>query len=500
MNQQRPTHFSRRETLLGLGAAGAAFCAGGAGEAAGSAFSPGGPNHGSVCPDVHARIDELVQSTTFVDTHEHLLEEAIRFQPADNALVPCDDWSVLVAGYLLSDLISAGLPADGPQWTERHPVLSPDVAPRDKWKMIEPYWPAVRNTGYGLATRESVRHLYGIDEISAATIDAIQDQYERTRVPGFYRRVLCDVAKIESCQVNSFERTFLESSDPTLLMQDIQAIPLLATDPFGDFMENLTREACREPTGITVTSLADWHRVIDWWFDRYGQYAVAVKSPLAYARNIDHERVPVELAEFAFSNLLRGQNLSDKQKKGLEDHLFWYTVKKAGEHQLPIKLHTGYHAGENAMPLSRVINDPASACDLCRAAPEARFVFMHICYPYYEELITVAKQYSNAYIDMCWAWIVNPLAAKDFLKKYLVTAPANKVLTFGADYAFVENVVGHAAIARQGITQSLAELVTDGWMDLDEALYLVPQLMHGNARQIFRLEEKTKLLANAPWI
>mgnify|MGYP001826579755 CR=1 FL=1 len=179
--------------------------------------------------------------------------------------------------------------------------------------------------------------------------------------------------------------------------------------------------------------------------------------------------------------------------------MFWYIVAKAGEHQLPVKLHTGYYAGENNMPLSRLINNPGSACGLCRAAPETPFVFMHICYPYYEELISVAKHYTNAYIDMCWAWFVNPLAAKDFLKKYLVTAPANKVLCFGADYAIVENVVGHAVVARRGITQSLAELVDEGWLDLDEALRLVPQLMNGNAQRIFQLKDKTKVLAKSPW-
>ncbi|MFB3905793.1 MAG: hypothetical protein ACE15E_20280 [Acidobacteriota bacterium] len=35
----------------------------------------------------------------------------------------------------------------------------------------------------------------------------------------------------------------------------------------------------------------------------------------------------------------------------------------------------------------------------------------------------------------------------NFLKQYLVTAPANKVLTFGGDYFSVEPVVGHAALA-----------------------------------------------------
>ena len=122
---------------------------------------------------------------------------------------------------------------------------------------------------------------------------------------------------------------------------------------------------------------------------------------------------------------------------------------------------------------------------------------MHICYPYYEELISVAKHYANAYMDMCWSWIINPLAAKDFLKKYLVTAPANKILTFGGDYIPVELVLGHAVIARQGIAQALSELVEEDWLTLQDALDLVDPIMHENAERIFNLAEKEKVLKNA---
>ena len=107
--------------------------------------------------------------------------------------------------------------------------------------------------------------------------------------------------------------------------------------------------------------------------------------------------------------------------------------------------------------------------------------------PYYEEMLSIAKHFPNAYMDMCWSWIINPLAAKDFLKKYLVTAPANKIFTFGGDYIPVELVPGHAAIARQGITQALSELVDEGWTTLKEALNLTDVIMHQNARTLYRL-------------
>jgi predicted TIM-barrel fold metal-dependent hydrolase len=120
---------------------------------------------------------------------------------------------------------------------------------------------------------------------------------------------------------------------------------------------------------------------------------------------------------------------------------------------------------------------------------------MHIAYPYYEDLIAVAKHYTNAHLDMCWAWIINPVGAKDFLKKYLVTAPANKILTFGGDYIPVEPVLGHAMIARRGIALALSELVEEGWLKLSDATDLIDPIMHGNVRKIFNLAEKQKALA-----
>jgi hypothetical protein len=101
---------------------------------------------------------------------------------------------------------------------------------------------------------------------------------------------------------------------------------------------------------------------------------------------------------------------------------------------------------------------------------------------------------------MCWSWIINPVAAKDFLKKFLVAAPANKILTFGGDYIPVEPVLGHALIARRGIALALSELVEEGWIGLDDALALVDPIMHGNARKIFHLEAKTAALKKAPWL
>jgi hypothetical protein len=52
--------------------------------------------------------------------------------------------------------------------------------------------------------------------------------------------------------------------------------------------------------------------------------------------------------------------------------------------------------------------------------------------------------------------------------------------------------------ARRAIAIALTELVQEGWMGLEKALVVIDPVMHGNARMLFRLQEKEAALAKAP--
>jgi uncharacterized protein len=476
--------ISRRSALKTVSALGAGALVGGP---AGGMAAPVATEPPRQTTDLRKQIFTKVWATPLVDTHEHLCEEHTRLSP-ETCPRGADDWTVVLAGYLPADLWVAGM--TGEVHTK---FFGKGLSPKEKWSLLAPFWPAVKNTGYGQMARIAIRELYGVEDVSAKTVEKIQEGYEKTRQPGFYRRILCDMGNIESCQVNCIgtKSPFRESKMPTLLMQDLSIVGMFVGPSFATL---------GPPTGITVTELSDWHKVIDWWFAKYGRYAVAVKSQDAYRRNIDYAPTPAEKVADIFQKKLKGRTVQPEEQKALEDHLFWYAALRSANNKLPVKIHTGYYTGHDYMPLSRLIQNPGSACDLCRAAPQVNFVFMHICYPYYEELIAAAKHWSNACVDMCWSWIINPVASKDFLKKYLVAAPANKILTFGGDVWFVESVLGHALMARHGIALALSELVEERWLSLDDALELVDPIMHGNARRIFRLAEKEKSLRTAPWL
>ena len=186
---------SRRQILKTFGVLGAVATVEGVacGEPAASASVP-------AAVGFREELGQKVEQTTIVDTHEHLPDE-------DERLHSHDDWGVLFSHYIDSDLVVAGMPI-----ADLQRLISRKVDPLAKWPLLAPYWPVVKNTGYGRAVGIAMRELYGIDELDEKAIPVLQQRYEKLCQPGFYRKILVDMGRIESCQVNYLGgRPFKES-------------------------------------------------------------------------------------------------------------------------------------------------------------------------------------------------------------------------------------------------------------------------------------------------
>jgi predicted TIM-barrel fold metal-dependent hydrolase len=425
----------------------------------------------------HAELRQRIDSMPMVDSHEHLPDERERLRNNKICIR-------LFQHYLGDDFSSAGLNSDsvfGKEAENEEPVTL--------WRRLEPFWNAVKNTGYGQAFRITVKELYGIEKIEENVIPRLQQEFEKLSVPGFYEKILRGHCNLESCQVD--QGPFTETTQPTLLLQDIN---------FAGFQQGSVSNALTQRVGLNeIKDLNGYHDFLRRWFQKYAPYATAIKSQITYNRGLDFDKIPAEQAESVFRKRVENTPLNPEEAKLLQDHLFWVCVELADEHNLPVKLHLGYYAGSNRMPVSRVEKNVAQAADLCILSPKTRFMFMHTAYPYGHDLISVAKQFTNAHLQTCWAWIIDPIGTKDFLKRYLVTAPSNKIHTFGGDYNVIENVVGHARIARNGVYAALAELVEEDYLSQEDALELVEPLLRGNGRRIFNLEKKYEAARNVPW-
>lgn len=424
-------------------------------------------------------IYEKVCNTVLIDTHEHLFTETHRLKAKEmigfkayDWTYNANDWTFLFSHYFINDMQSAGMGTE-----ELESLFKSNMGMMKKWGLLEPYWPYLKNTGYGMNVQITLKELYGIDDLNRDVIPLLQQKYKELIKPGFYKKIIREISGIESCQVNTWP-LFLETDDPSLLQSDL----------FLDNLIGIWDRKLQEEPSIEVNEIEDWHRVIDYWFDKYGKEAVAVKVAMAYGRNIDFEPTNADAVRAYFKELIAGKRLNPEQEKMLQDHLFWYCIDKATKLGLPVKLHTGYYAGNNYLELKKISGNPDAVAHLCIKSSNTKFVIFHIGYPFQEEMLTVAKNITNAHIDMCWAWIINPIAAKDFLKKFIVTVPLNKITVFGGDYMPVELLPGHARIARIGIAQALSELVEESWIGIDDALWMTDVLMHENARQLYDLK------------
>jgi len=133
---------------------------------------------------------------------------------------------------------------------------------------------------------------------------------------------------------------------------------------------------------------------------------------------------------------------------------------------------------------------PTRLTNLFVQYPEARFDLFHIGYPYQEEVLALAKHFANVYVDMCWAWIIDPRASVRFLEQFVTAVPSNKLFGFGGDYVVAEPVYGHLRIARDGIARALSELVEEDYLTTPEALAIARRILRENALEVFRVEEK----------
>jgi len=246
-------------------------------------------------------IEEKVFNTTIIDTHEHLPDEKDRL--GDHLLIgdradKSNDWTYLFSHYLDSDMLSAGMSAN-----DYKRFFSPGIDAVEKWKILQPIWQRVKHTGYAQAVRISIKELYGIDELSEHSVIQWQKAYKAMIAPGFYKKTLQEKANIESCQVNAYP--ILKSKMPDFLMSDFWA-DLLITDVGNN---EYSKAAKIEPKSLT-----DWYRVIDWWFEKFAKYVVAVKIGLAYSRGIDFLRTSVEEAEPVINKVIQGELVTTEER------------------------------------------------------------------------------------------------------------------------------------------------------------------------------------------
>lgn len=407
-----------------------------------------------------------------INTHEHLWDEPYRLENPG-------DWTSLFFHYGSTALGTAGL-----QEKEKEELFSKDTEHLRKWEIFSRVFDQAQNTAYIKAVLIAIKDIYGIDEINSDSMQELTDKMNSLIKPGFHRWVLREKANIDYCMVNCFDcdgegnrypaRTW---GDTELLRPDLYADSLIF--PSG-------RSLMEKATGADCSTFSGWLLAIDRYFDKYAPKCCSIKIALGYRGHLGFEPgVSKETAERLYNNYVKGLMGSYMELRPMIDYLFFYILDKAREYHLPLKFHTGIYAGINQMNIGAIRDNVSHLAELAITNPDCKFIAMHIAYPFQDELVMAIKQITNLFADMSWSWIVDTLAAAEFLRKALTAASVTKIMGFGGDYSLVENTYGHLVIARRGISTVLADMVDSGYFSFEEACFIGKCLLRGSAERLY---------------
>jgi predicted TIM-barrel fold metal-dependent hydrolase len=188
---------------------------------------------------------------------------------------------------------------------------------------------------------------------------------------------------------------------------------------------------------------------------------------------------------FNMMNQMPDSTFSFDTVKPFQDYVMHRIIRLARKYSLPMQFHTGLQAGDGNYIQN---SNPALLVNLFLEYRDVTFIIFHGGYPYGGEFGSLAKNFRNVFIDLCWLYIISPSYSERYLHEWIETVPANKIMAFGGDFENVENIFGHSLMARDVVAKVLIDKVRTGYLTEEEALYIAHRILYQNAIDVFKLE------------
>lgn len=388
-------------------------------------------------------------------------------------------------GYAGADLITAGAGGqDGDK--PAHEAMT-------QW------WPYCRTTGYGQAVALGCRQLFGLDyapENWPAVTEALRASFENRTAAEVYRYYVHQRAQNrwtihDGCWTLEGASALHAASYPESYRFTFRRDELFAmTDATP--IEGLERF-----TGRAVLNLDDLVAALNAAIDRFqatGKLA-ALKIGMAYQRDLVIGNPTRYEAERAFERIRsRKSQWEGMQQSGgavdaaasraLGDYLLHALFHRAHDDDLPVQIHTGYLAGNWGALSGTKASHLIPVFDRYR---KVRFDLFHASWPWASEVGAIAKNYPNVWLDMCWAWTMNPSESARALSEWLDGVPYNKIFAYGADTGLPWCNVGYSLQAKEGVAAVLEEKMARGWYDRRTAEEVADHLLLRNGEMFFGL-------------
>jgi len=389
-------------------------------------------------------------------------------------------------GYAEADLVTAaGVRAEGPI----------DRA------AIERLWPSVRGTGYGRAVTLCCRELFGL-EYGPDTFDAVSEALQgyigdRPAEDLFDELVHEKAANKWTIQDGRCwavrEPGFGTTWDGDGYLDSYRFV--VRMDPLWEIVDPTPIEALSHLTGVSVHSLDDLVEAMNAGITYFQERVpvVGLKIGMAYRRDLHVGHPTRHEAEMALNRILsRGERYDGMQQysgvvgaaegRKLADYMLHQYLQRAEADNLPVQIHTGYLAGNwGALEGTKAIQ----LLPLIETYRRVRFDLFHASWPWTSEMGAIGKEYPNVWLDMCWAWTMNPTQCLRALDEWLDAVPYTKIFAYGADTMLPWCNLGYSLQAKMGVATVLERKMARGDIDLPLAKEIADAILLGNGETFF---------------
>jgi len=391
-----------------------------------------------------------------------------------------------IQGYAHADLVAAA----GPMGV-RERVLPP-IDDKKFAKRYFELWRASRFTGYCRATELACRDLLGLEytEKNAGAVGTAIKKLVGKDPLKSYRYVLQKRANVRWLIKDSINRpqdTADELYPPDFIRLNYRDDQLMCIRSRTDIVEREQR------WGRSIHSVSD---LVDGLNESITACLATgkitcFKLGLPYQRSLAFAEPTLHEAEKAFSRLMNVEpgttvdgteatgvrhvsRVSAEELRPLQDYLVHQYVRRIEAEGLPLQIHTGYLAG-----VSGTLNN-IRAMDMVPFIiryPRVRFDLFHAGWPYTEEHAVIGKEFPNVWLNLCWAWTMNPATMERALDSWLACVPHTKIFAYGGDTGNPICEYGYARQARAGIARVLGRLIERGDMTLQDAKEVAADIM-----------------------
>lgn len=419
------------------------------------------------------RIKSYIDNLKIVDTHEHLLF------PAKISEWTSLDFMLLLSAYSKDDIISSGMSA-----SVFNSLKKDSLSINKKWELIKPYLDKSFNTAFCRNALIASKQLFGIDEFDESTVTALSEKIKKAYQSDNWFYEVLDKSKIEYVIQDGF---WVPGGGP----REFKGNKFRYVARFDDFVSILGSgdiNNLANKNNTRIESFDDLLKAFDFAFESAVQKGiVGIKCGVAYSRILYFGNVPKKRAEEIFTMIMtKPAGYTFEDVKPLQDYMLHRIIEKANDYKFPVIFHTGLQTGQgNIIENSK----PTLLINLFKQYPEVKFVIYHGGYPYGGELTTLAKNFPNVFIDLCWLYIISPSYAERYLNECLETVPANKIMGFGGDFRNVECTFAHLYFARQVISKVLIDKVQSGYFSEKEGKKVASMILYDNAIDFYKLKK-----------